>query len=306
VTHFVSGERYSGSKTVIAHRGASAYAPEHTLASYELALQQGADTVEQDLHVTKDGVLVCLHDRTLERTTDVRNVFPERGREALRGSQSTCEWFVDDFTIDEIKQLDAGGWFGPAFAGARIPTFQEVIDHIGSRGTHCTELKDPEIYETLGVDLLSLFADMLRRNGLDRPQSGTPPVTMQAFHVPTVRRAAAVLDARVPRVLLVEPAETHRWASPDKVGAVAAFATGIGPGKAILEDRPELVRWAHQAGLRVTPWTFRGSAPGRFGNVQAEMVHYLSVLDVDSVITDNPDQCPRPLPPAFVSGDYGP
>jgi glycerophosphoryl diester phosphodiesterase len=290
-------ERRSRPKTVIGHRGASAYAPEHTLHSYDLALDQGADAVEQDLHVTKDGVLVCLHDRSLERTTDVRDVFPERGRVGMIGERITRHWFVHDFTVDEIKQLDAGSWFSAEFAGLRIPTFQEVVDAVGSRGSLCTELKDPDVYEALGVDILSLFATTLRKNDIDRPRPGVPrpgipAVTLQCFHEPTVRRAAETFDRRLPLVLLIEPADADRWPDRDSIGAVADFATGIGPGKAMIEARPEIVRWAHEAGLRVTPWTFRAAAPGRFESVRAEMAYHLSVLDVDAVITDNPDQFP--------------
>ena len=288
-------EQHVRRKAVIGHRGASAYAPEHTIRSYDLALDQGADAVEQDLHVTRDGMLVCLHDRTLERTTDIREVFPERGRDELIGGRITRQWFVHDFTLEEIKQLDAGSWFGAGFAGLRIPTFQEVVDAVGNRGSLCVELKDPEVYETLDVDILSLFATTLRRNDLDRPRPGIPPLTLQCFHEPTVRRAAAIFDHRLQLVLLIEPADADRWSDRDSIGAVVDFATGIGPGKAILEARPEIVRWAHDAGLRVTPWTFRASAPGRFGSVRAEMAYYLSVLDVDAVITDNPDQFPLGL-----------
>jgi glycerophosphoryl diester phosphodiesterase len=282
-------------KTVIGHRGASAYAPEHTLLSYDLALQQRADAVEQDLQVTKDGVLVCLHDLTLERTTNVRDVFPARGRDLFQDDRLTRHWFVYDFTIDEIRRLDAGSWFGAEFAGLQILTFQEVIDCVGSRGTHLTELKDAEVYEARGVDLLSLFAAAVRKNGLDRLRAGTPPLTVQSFHEQTVRRAAAMVDGRLPRYLLIEPAEVDRCSDRSKIEAMAEFATGIAPGKAMLLDRPEIVTWAHQAGLRVTPWTFRTTTTGRFGSVRAEMAHYLSVLDVDAVITDNPDQFPREL-----------
>src|ERR1700730_5145188 len=179
-------EQHRCRKAVIGHRGASAYAPEHTLRSYDLALDQGADAVEQDLHATRDGVLVCLHDRTLERTTDVPAVFPARGRDVIIGEQITRQWFVHDFTVEEIKRLDAGSWFSAGFAGLRIPTFQEVIDAVGARGTLCTELKEPEVYETLGVDILSLFVTALRRNGLDRPRPGMPLPTLQCFHEPTV------------------------------------------------------------------------------------------------------------------------
>jgi glycerophosphoryl diester phosphodiesterase len=279
---------------VIGHRGAAAYAPEHTLPSYELALQQGADAVEQDLHVTKDGVLVSLHDITLQRTTNVREVFPERGREVLRDGKITREWFVYDFTLDEIKRLDAGLWFDARFADSRILTFQEIVDCVGTRGTLCVELKDAEIYETIGIDLLSLFGRSLAKSGLDRRRSGVP-LTVQSFHEPTVRRAAAMFGRPVELVLLIEPADMPRWADRGRMAALADFATGIGPGKEMLDAHPELAQWAHEDGLRVTPWTFRASAPGRFGSVRAEMAYYLSVLDVDAVITDNPDQCPREL-----------
>jgi glycerophosphoryl diester phosphodiesterase len=268
---------------IVGHRGAAAHAPEHTLDSYAFALEQGADAVEQDVHVTRDGVLVSLHDRSLERTTNVRDVFPHRH-----------PWFVHDFTLNEIKQLDAGSWFSPRFAGLRILTVQEVIDHVGRRGALLPELKDPEVYEALGVDLLSLFAAVVRSNGLDRPRSGTAPLVMQSFHEPTMRRAAALFDGRVPLVLLIEPDDTQRWSTPGAVAAAAAYVTGIGPGKPILESRPEVVRWAHEAGLRVTPWTFREPAPKRFGTLRHEMAYYLTELGVDAVITDNPDQGPLP------------
>src|SRR5918999_4009987 len=104
-----------GGKMLIAHRGASAYAPEHTRAAYRLAIEQGADYVEQDLAVTRDGVLICLHDESLERTTNVEDVFPDRGRVIPGGGRRY--WLAVDFTLAEIKQLDAGTWFDRKFAG---------------------------------------------------------------------------------------------------------------------------------------------------------------------------------------------
>lgn len=94
-----------------AHRGASACAPEHTLAAYRLALEPGADYVEQDLAVTRDGVLVCLHDLTLERTTNVEEVFPDRFVEIAEGPQRGRRWLVNGFTLEELRRLDAGSWF---------------------------------------------------------------------------------------------------------------------------------------------------------------------------------------------------
>ena len=122
-------------KQLVAHRGASAYAPEHTLEAYALAIEQGADFVEQDLAVTKDGVLVCIHDLTLERTTNVEEVFPDRVRRGQDAAAAPARrWLVGDFTLAEIKQLDAGSWFDAKFAGARIPTFQEAIELVRRQG----------------------------------------------------------------------------------------------------------------------------------------------------------------------------
>src|SRR5688572_12515052 len=104
-----SGTAQYAKKTNVAHRGASAYAPEHTLAAYRLAIEMGADYIEQDLAVTRDGVLICLHDETLERTTNVEDVFPDRGRVVPGGGRQY--WLAVDFTLAEIKQLDAGSLF---------------------------------------------------------------------------------------------------------------------------------------------------------------------------------------------------
>ena len=111
-------------KTLIAHRGASGYAPEHTIAAYKLAIEQGADFVEPDLQITKDSVLICMHDLTLERTTSVKEVFPDRFREMKTddapNAPASKHWPVSDFTLAEIKQLDAGSWFDKKFQGLKV------------------------------------------------------------------------------------------------------------------------------------------------------------------------------------------
>ena len=114
-------------KQLVAHRGASAYAPEHTLAAYKLALEMGADFVEQDLAVTKDGILICLHDASLERTTNVEEVFPDRAVTISLEGKTRKAWVANDFTLAEIKRLDAGSWFDRKFTGERVPTFDEAV-----------------------------------------------------------------------------------------------------------------------------------------------------------------------------------
>lgn len=149
--------------------GASAYAPEHTLAAYRLAIDQGADYVEPDLQLTKDGVLVCLHDVTLERTTNVRTVYPDRARLETVDGQTRRVWPVADFTLEELKRLDAGSWFGPQFAGEQIPTFQEMIDTVRGRAGLYPEIKSPAKYAALGFDMPRALLDVLRKTSLTAP-----------------------------------------------------------------------------------------------------------------------------------------
>jgi glycerophosphoryl diester phosphodiesterase len=277
-------------KQAVAHRGASAYAPEHTLAAYMLALEQGADFVEQDLAVSKDGVLVCIHDLSLERTTNVEEVFPDRFVQEGNSGAAARRWPVHDFTLAEIKRLDAGSWFDKKFAGARVPTFQEAIDLVRDKAGLYPELKDPAFYRGRGVSPERLLADVLRKNALvENPKTA---VIVQSFDDTTLKNLAAEL-AGVPRVFLVEGRSIDRVDSADKVRQIAAWATGIGPNKAIVATRPEVVTWAHAAGLTVTPWTFRSSSVGTFPSVRDEMAKFLYDYGVDAVFTDNPDQFPR-------------
>jgi glycerophosphoryl diester phosphodiesterase len=277
-------------KTNVAHRGASSYAPEHTIAAYTLAIEQGADFVEQDLAVTKDGVLVCIHDLTLERTTNVEKVFPDRFASEPSPPAGGKRWYVHDFTLEEIKRLDAGSWFDPKFAGATIPTFQEAIDLVRGKAGLYPELKDPEFYRGRGVQPEKLFAEIVRKNEL--VADPTTPLIVQSFDDTTLKRLAKDLP-EVPRVFLVNPQNAHRLDAAAKVKEIATWAQGLGPDKRIVAGRPELVGWAHDAGLTVTPYTFRSANTGQFASVREEMAHFLYTLGVDAVFTDNPDQFPR-------------
>lgn len=277
-------------KQVVAHRGASAYAPEHTLDAYRLAIEQRADFVEQDLAVSKDGVLVCIHDVTLERTTDVEAVFPDRSVEALLNGKPIRRWYVADFTVAELKRLDAGSWFGTKFAGARIPTFQEAIDLVRGKAGLYPELKDPGFYRTRGVSPETLLAEAIRKNNIEADPK--TPIVIQSFDQATLEALAGGLP-RVPRVWLVEAKWADQVDSAEKVKAIAGWATGLGPNKQIVAARPEVVTWAHAAGMTVTPWTFRSSNTGTFESVREEMAKFLYGYRVDAVFTDNPDQFPR-------------
>jgi glycerophosphoryl diester phosphodiesterase len=286
--------RTIGVKQLVAHRGASAYAPEHTIAAYLLAIEQQADFVEQDLAVTKDGVLVCIHDLTLERTTDVEQLFPDRFVEESSSVGTSRRWLVNDFTLAEIKQLDAGSWFDSRFAGARVPTFQEAIDVVRGKAGLFPELKDPEFYRDRHVQPDTLLADALQKNSL--LDDAKTPVIIQSFDAVTLKQLARDLP-QIRRLILVEASDADRLDSPEKVRGIASWATELGPEKAILERMPQLVDWAHAVGLVVTPWTFRSSNHGSYPSVREEMAKFLYGYGVDAVFTDNPDQFPRSNPP---------
>ena len=279
-------------KTLIAHRGASGYAPEHTLEAYRLAIEQGAHYVEQDLQMSKEGVLVCLHDLSLERTTNVQEVFPDRYRDVQMGGALERRWFVADLTLEEIKQLDAGSWFDAKFAGARIPTWHEAIQEIRGKAGLFPEIKTPEIYLEHGFEMEKAVVDELERNALDWPGAdSSTPVVIQSFSAESLRRMADEHQNRLPRVLLLGEGD-QAWLSPEELHRMEEFA-GIGPDKNLLWANPELVEWAHKAGLSVTAYTFGSSAVGEgFSNVGEEMTYYLHSLDIDALFTDNPDQFP--------------
>jgi glycerophosphoryl diester phosphodiesterase len=279
-------------KQAIAHRGASGYAPEHTPAAYKLAMEQNADFVEPDLAVTKDNILICLHDDTLERTTNVAEVFADRPSANVPTRQPGKHWLANDFTIAEIKRLDAGKWFKPEFAGQRIQTFQEAIDLVRTKpGTGIyPELKSPELYRARKVDQVKIFVDLVKKNGLDKPEGlRTTPMIIQSFDEEAIRRVATELPA-VPRVFLTSKDEDLTEA---RVRELAKFTTGIAPEKDVLARHPEVVKLAHSLNLTVTCWTFSANEKTKYASVRDEMSHFLYDLGIDALFTNNPDQFPR-------------
>jgi glycerophosphoryl diester phosphodiesterase len=289
----VTGTAQYSKKTVVAHRGASAYAPEHTLAAYKLALEMGADFVEQDLAVTKDGILICLHDASLERTTNVEEVFPDRAVTISLEGKTRKAWVANDFTLAEIKRLDAGSWFDRKFTGERVPTFDEAVALIRGKAGLFPELKTPEIYEGRKVDFEALVAAALDKHGLRGPKADPKtPVILQTFGQASVRELARI-KIGVPVVLLLGSDEGFKTAADVK--AWKGIVQGLGPTKNIVRNNPDFVKWAHAEGMSVTPWTFRSSdtAKAGFKDVADEMAQYLYTFGVDALFTDNPDRFPR-------------
>jgi glycerophosphoryl diester phosphodiesterase len=272
--------------TLIAHRGASWEAPEHTLAAYELALKQGADFVEPDLQMTKDGVLVCLHDTTLERTTNIAEIFPERAK-VVNGKKT---WPVVEFTLAEILKLDAGSWKGPQFAGTRIPTFQQMIDVVKGKAGIIPETKAPEVYGRRGLNMEKGVMEALTMNKLGTPGADPKtPVVIQSFSAASLKALRKDYGCNLPLVYLLSAADT----TADGLNRVKEFADGIAPNKADVLARPEMVKDAHDLGMSVTVWTFRPEMSGKFKTVRDEMGYFLRELKADALFTDTPDQFPR-------------
>ena len=282
----------SAPKQAIAHRGASAYAPEHTAAAYKLAMDQKVDFVEQDLGVTRDGRLVCIHDDTLERTTNVADVFADRPSTSVGSRAPGKHWLVADFTLEEIKRLDAGKWFKPEFAGAKLLTFEEAIGLVRARpgfGMY-PELKSPQLYKARGIDQVKLFVDVVRKTSLNTPDSlKKTPVIIQSFDEEAIRRVAADLPT-IPRVFLTSKDED---VTEPRLKALAKFATGIAPEKFVIARHPEMVARAHAAGLTVTSWTFRSDEKTSYPSVGDEMKQFLYTFGIDALFTNNPDLFPR-------------
>jgi glycerophosphoryl diester phosphodiesterase len=249
---------------VIAHRGASGLAPEHTLAAYDLAIELGADTIEQDLQVTRDGVLVVLHDETLDRTA--------------RGSAQNCTGPVHEKTLAELETCDFGLWFddrvagaGARFAGQKIVTLEALIQRYGTRVRYYIETKHPEHAPDVEQALLSMLADheLLPREGEE------PRVIVQSFSSESLRSIHA-LQPDLPLVQLLEGDLDEPL--DEEFGVIAEYAVGIGPPRSQVDSA--LMAAARRNGLIVHPYTV---------NERAEMIRLLD-LGVDGLFTDRPDR----------------
>ena len=239
----------------IGHRGASGLAPEHTFASYDLALNLGADYIEQDLQMTSDGVLVVMHDEQLDRTTD-------------------CTGLVKTHTLAEIKQCDAGSWFGPQFAGQRVPTLDEVFARYASRANFYIETKSPEIYPGMEEALLAL----LDKYGLRAPAASRWKVLIQSFSPESLLKIHQ-LDPTLPLIQLTEGASGPLV----KLPLISSYAVGIGPPSGDVDAG--LIADAHAQCLAVHPYTVDDE----------KALGDLVALGVDGAFTNFPDRFDRVL-----------
>ncbi|HEU4489506.1 MAG TPA: glycerophosphodiester phosphodiesterase [Jiangellales bacterium] len=287
-----AGPQATVEPTVVGHRGASGYRPEHTLEAYRLAVALGADYVEPDLVPTKDGVLVARHENEIGGTTDVatRPEFADRRTTKVVDGVSFTGWFTEDFTLAELKTLRAKERIpdirpqNTAYDGLyEVPTLQEVIDltREESRRTGRTigiypETKHPTYFDSIGLSLEEELVRVLTRNGLNRPNA---KVFVQSFETTNLRELAGPLKLRTPVVQLIagsgapydlvaagDPRTYADLITPAGLAEIATYADGIGPDKnrviprdasGALTNPTTLVDDAHGAGLLVHPYTFR-------------------------------------------------
>ena len=284
---------------VIAHRGASGYRPEHTLAAYELAVEQGADFIEPDVVSTKDGVLVARHENEISGTTDVaqRPEFASRKATRTIDGQEETGWFVEDFTLAELKTLRARERLpevrpdSARFDGRfEVPAIREVLD-LARRKTRETgrtigvypETKHPTYHRSIGLPLEEKLVALLKENGFAGRDA---PAFIQSFEVGNLKqlrkmtelRLVFLIDAKLTAEGKVEYGRPYDFVAsgegrtygdlltPAGLVEVRTFADGIGPPKGCilptdangrLLEPTTLVRDAHAAGLLVHPYTFR-------------------------------------------------
>ncbi|WP_301091764.1 glycerophosphodiester phosphodiesterase [Sphingomonas sp.] len=304
------------SPIVIAHRGASGERPEHTIAAYQLAIAQGSDVIEPDLVPTSDGVLVARHENEISETTDVADhpEFADRRTTKTIDGKELTGWFTEDFTLAELKTLRAKERLPLMRPGNRdydgtetIPTFDEVISLAKKHGVGIyPETKHPTYFASIGKGTDAPLVEALRRAGWD---SADAPVFIQSFEVANLKRLKGMTSVRL--IQLVDgkggPADGAApsyaaMMTPAGLNAVAGYAWGIGPNKAMLWDGSaptRLVSDAHAAGLRVHPWTYRaenyflpapyrqGINPRGHGDLTAEISAALR-LGIDGFFTDFP------------------
>ncbi|AMN48377.1 glycerophosphoryl diester phosphodiesterase [Steroidobacter denitrificans] len=316
---------------VIAHRGASGYRPEHTLASYALAIEMGADYIEPDLVSTRDGHLIARHEPLLDETTDVaaHPEFAARRTTRMLDGISITGYFACDFTLPEIKQLRA---VQPNAARSKaydrlyeIPTFEEILDLLeepsGRAGRTIgvyPETKHPSFHLQLGLALEDRLLQALQARGLDRADA---PVFIQSFESANLQYLR--FRSRVPLVQLLGPeglemasggagarvtipqfADPRGGLPPRHLRDIARYANAIGPWKRmILRDTEQssllpttLVEQAHEAGLYVHAYTFRDEPATLAAVYEADPVReYIQffALGLDGVFADFPDTALR-------------
>ena len=305
----------AGQPLIIGHRGASGYRPEHTLASYELAIDQGADYVEPDVVATRDGVLICRHDCEIGSTTDVAAKFPRRRKTITLDGRPQTGFFVQDFTLEEIKTLRArqrsplrSHKYDGQFA---IPTLEELLQLVARQNRErarplgiLPELKHSRHHRALGLPLEEPLLALLGRYGYREAED---PCMIQSFEPESLQPLSQKTSLRLLQLLPKQGRGDAAPFSARQLREIARYATAIGahkesilPRSALnrLEKPSELLPQARAAGLQVFVYTFRNEpfalAEDYAGDPAAE-VRRFARLGVDGLFTDFPDTAVQAL-----------
>ena len=309
----------SAEKIVIAHRGASGYLPEHTLAAKAMAHAMGAHYIEQDVVMTKDDALIVLHDITLDRTTDVAEKFPGRVRDDGR-------YYAINFTLEEVRSLAATEAFvmeeGKKVQGYKnrfpinlssfsVPTLEEEIQLIqglnkstGKDVGIYPEIKQPKFHRDEGKDISTAVVKLLKEYGYF---SRSEKVFLQTFSFEELKEIRTNIfpevGVEIDLILLVGNKNTYPWIFEEGgMEKIAKFADGIGPDKGLVISREStasnaqitpLVSRAHAVGLKVHPYTYRldpGQIPNYADNFDELLRKHFLDADVDGIFTDFPDK----------------
>jgi glycerophosphoryl diester phosphodiesterase len=311
----------NGQAIIIAHRGASGERPEHTIASYTLAIEQGADYIEPDLVLTKDGVLVARHENEISETTNIaeKREFADRKTSKTIDGENKTGWFTEDFTLDELKTLRAkerlpqlrkdNMAFDRQF---EIPTFEEILTLAKAHNVGVyPETKHPSYFASIGLPHEAPLLALLTRFGHVTKDA---PIFIQSFEVENLKALRPKTKLRLIQLMdeTGSPADRSdmtykQMATAEGLKIVATYADGIGPNKAMVIPRTlignlgtptTLVADAHKVGLAVHPWTFRrenyflplaqksGVDPRGIGDVQTEMKAFLAT-GIDGIFSDN-------------------
>jgi glycerophosphoryl diester phosphodiesterase len=235
----------------VAHRGAAGYAPENTIAGFDLAVDMKADYIEIDVQRSKDGELVVIHDTTVDRTTD--------------GTGK-----VGDLTLQQLQQLDAGSWKEESFAGETIPAFEEILDRYHGKVGILIELKAPELYP--GIE--EQVAEALKERNLDQPQN--EKIIIQSFNFQSMKKTDQLLP-KVPVGVLTSN-RTHTTAEALK--EFSTYAEWFNPSYGIVTE--EVVDQVHAQGMQIGSWTVRSQEAADFlfdMNVDAIITDYPDYVD---------------------------
>ncbi|WP_079528400.1 glycerophosphodiester phosphodiesterase [Halobacillus hunanensis] len=233
----------------IAHRGASGYAPENTMAAFEKSVDMKAEMFELDVQMSKDGKLVVIHDTTIDRTTN--------------GSGQ-----VGDFTYEELQQLDAGSWFSEEFASEKIPTLGQVLDEFKGRSGILIELKSPSLYP--GIE--QKVADALVSRNMHKPEN--EKIIVQSFDHESMKKFHSILPSVPIGVLL---GYSENGVSNEQLAEFSSYADYFNPNKAMITK--DLVERIHEYDMKTHPYTVR----------DRESANFLLEAGVDGIITDFPD-----------------